>query len=93
MRVVYCFAPEGTTITLIQLPSGRIRLATPTRDDREGQPCTMVADDSEGRGRSALGSAAGWRDNVASGCLTCTRTAAGVVRQVHHERGGLPLAH
>jgi catechol 2,3-dioxygenase-like lactoylglutathione lyase family enzyme len=38
VRVVYCFAPEGTTITLIQLPSGRIRLATPIRDDREGQP-------------------------------------------------------
>ncbi len=32
VRVVYCFAPEGTTITLIELPHGRERLATP--DDR-----------------------------------------------------------
>jgi catechol 2,3-dioxygenase-like lactoylglutathione lyase family enzyme len=29
VRVVYCFAPEGTTITLIELPHGRARLAVP----------------------------------------------------------------
>ena len=29
VRVVYCFAPEGTTITLIELPRDRERLAAP----------------------------------------------------------------
>ncbi len=29
VKVVYCFAPEGTTITLIQMPQGRERLASP----------------------------------------------------------------
>ena len=29
VKVVYCFAPEGTTITLIQMPQGRERLAPP----------------------------------------------------------------
>jgi catechol 2,3-dioxygenase-like lactoylglutathione lyase family enzyme len=28
VKVVYCFAPEGTTITLIQMPPGRERLAS-----------------------------------------------------------------
>ena len=32
VRVVYCFAPEGTTITLIQLPRGRDTLAAPRPD-------------------------------------------------------------
>lgn len=54
---------------------------------------SIVADDSEGRGRSALGSAADWRHNVASGYLVNTQTAVGVVRRIHRERGSLPLAH
>jgi catechol 2,3-dioxygenase-like lactoylglutathione lyase family enzyme len=29
VRVVYCFAPEGTTLTLVQMPPGRPRLALP----------------------------------------------------------------
>jgi catechol 2,3-dioxygenase-like lactoylglutathione lyase family enzyme len=28
VKVVYCFAPEGTTVTLVELPEGRRRLAS-----------------------------------------------------------------
>jgi catechol 2,3-dioxygenase-like lactoylglutathione lyase family enzyme len=32
VKVVYCYAPEGTTITLAELPAGRERLAAPALD-------------------------------------------------------------